>query len=322
MLIDNIRKLVKSELEALDNLIKQKIQSQISLINKLTSHIIESGGKRLRPLLVLLTSKACGYQNNHNILLAAMIEFFHTATLLHDDVIDESKMRRGKQTANEIWGTKASILVGDYLFTQHMQLMLEVGNLEIMQLIADTSYSIGVGEIKQLGNRHNPCLDIEEYFDVIRAKTSYLFAASSKIGAIISNAPTDTSNALYDYGLYMGNAFQIVDDALDYCADVEVTGKNIGDDLADGKVTLPLIYTLESANEVERNLIHTSLIEGNLNNLKEIIKIIKKTNAIELTYEKAQEEVEKAISALEVLPDSEYKTALKNLAFYAIKREH
>lgn len=322
MLIDNIRMLVKDELEALDSLIKEKIQSHISLINNLTSHIIDSGGKRLRPLLVLLASHACEYKNDEHIILAAMVEFFHTATLLHDDVVDESTMRRGKQTANEIWGTKASILVGDYLFTQHMQLMLKVGNIKIMHLLADTSYNIGLGEIKQLANKHNPTIDIDEYFDIIRSKTSLLFAASAKLGALISDAPSEIGAGLYDYGMYLGNAFQMVDDALDYCSDLETIGKNVGDDLADGKITLPLIYALKHATEDEKKIIKSTLQEGKVENLPVILDIIKDTKAIEYTYQIANQEVEKAISALKILPDSTYKKALIDLAQYAIKREH
>jgi octaprenyl-diphosphate synthase len=242
MEIHHLRALVSEDFEAVTALIHKKIQSEISLIDNLANHIIQSGGKRLRPLIVLLASHACNYTGQNHIRLAAMIEFFHTATLLHDDVIDESTLRRGRETANEIWGSKASILVGDYLFTQYMQLMIDVGDLNIMQLLTDISLQIGCGEIQQLSNRHNTALTVDEYLNVIRAKTSLLFAVSSSLGALVSKANDSIYQALYDYGLHLGNAFQLIDDAFDYCSDAQTIGKNIGDDLADGKATLPLIH--------------------------------------------------------------------------------
>lgn len=322
MVIDRIRMLVKDDLYAVNNLIKEKIESQISLIAELTNHIMQGGGKQLRPLITLLSSHACGYKGSEHIILAAMIEFFHTATLLHDDVIDESTLRRGKETANEIWGTKASILVGDYLFTQHMHLMLEVGNVEIMHLLAKTSHNIGIGEIKQLANRHNPSLTEDEYFDVIRSKTSLLFAASAALGAFINDADENIKTGLYNYGLHLGNAFQLIDDALDYCSDANTIGKNIGDDLADGKATLPLLYALQNGNETQQNKIKHSLQQGSLEYLPEILDAIAQTNAIKYTKKIAAEEVDKAISALQILPLSVYKKSLEQLAIYAIEREH
>ena len=320
--IHHLRALVSEDFEAVNALIIDKIQSQISLIDDLTNHIVKSGGKRLRPLLVLIASHACGYKGSDHIILATMIEFFHTATLLHDDVVDESTMRRGKETANEIWGSKASILVGDYLFTQYMQLMIEVGDLNIMRLLAGIAHQIGCGEIQQLANRHNAALTVEEYFDVIRAKTSLLFAASSSLGALISKADATIEQGLYNYGLHLGNAFQLIDDALDYCSDAETIGKNIGDDLADGKATLPLLHVLKHGTAAQQLTVRQSLEQGTLQYLPEILSAVEATKAIDYTRGIAATEVELAISALQILPMSTYKEALIELAQYAIKRDH
>jgi octaprenyl-diphosphate synthase len=251
-----------------------------------------------------------------------MIEFFHTATLLHDDVVDESTLRRGRETANTIWGSKASILVGDYLFTLYLQLMLQIGDLNIMHLLADITHQITCGEIKQLSNRHNYNLSVDDYFDVIRSKTSLLFAASSAIGALISKADTTTEQGLYDYGLHLGNAFQLIDDALDYCSDKKTIGKNIGDDLAEGKATLPLLYILQHGTHAQQRIIRKSLESGTLDNLPEILKVIAETGAIEYTRRIASSEVDYAISALKILPDSVYKDALIDMAHYAVQRDH
>jgi octaprenyl-diphosphate synthase len=283
---------------------------------------VESGGKRLRPLLVLLTSNACGYKGTHHISLAAMIEFFHTATLLHDDVVDESTLRRGKETANTIWGSKASILVGDFLFTQSVQIMVEVGNSAILELIANTSHQISCGEVKQLANRHNPGLEFEDYFDVIRSKTALLFAAAACIGPIISNSSPEIKDSLYAYGLHLGNAFQLIDDALDYCSDAQTIGKNIGDDLADGKATLPLIHALKYGTELQKKHIKESLQLGSLKYLPEILVAIEETKAIEYTKQIAAQEVDLALTSLLLLPESDYKEALTELAHFALKRSY
>jgi len=322
MAIGRLRMLVSEDFDAVNALIIEKTQSQISLIDDLSNHIVQSGGKRLRPLLVLLASRACNYKGQAHITLAAMIEFFHTATLLHDDVIDESTLRRGRETANEIWGSKASILVGDYLFTQYMQLMISVGDLNIMRLLTDISHQIGCGEIKQLANRHNPALTVEEYFDVIRSKTSLLFAASANIGAMISQASEEIGTSLFTYGLHLGNAFQLIDDALDYCSDAQTLGKNIGDDLADGKATLPLIHVLKYGTPAQQARVKESLHQGTLQYLPEILEAIAATKAIDYTRSIAAAEVDKAISALQILPDSDYKEALAEFAQYAIQRDH
>lgn len=320
MSIERLRGLVLEDFESVNHLILDKIQSEISLIDDLANHIVQSGGKRLRPLLVLLSCHACSYKGEDHIKLAAMIEFFHTATLLHDDVIDESTLRRGQETANEIWGSKASILVGDYLFIQYMQLMIEVGNMDIMKLLMNISHKISCGEIKQLHNRHKPNLSIEQYFDVIAAKTSILFAASSALGPMIAKADENIFQGFYHYGLHLGNAFQLIDDALDYNSNSETLGKNIGDDLADGKATLPLLHALENSLPQEQQLIRVSLEQGNVEALPEILAIIKSTKSIEYTQQMAKQESENAIAALDVISDSVHKEAMIELAQFAVSR--
>lgn len=321
-MIDHLRALVREDLDAVHALIVKNVQSEINLLEQLANHILNSGGKHLRPLILLVASHACGYQGKDHITLAAMIEFFHTATLLHDDVVDESTLRRGRKTANSIWGSKASILVGDYLFTQYMQLMISVGNLKIMRILTDMTHQIGCGEIKQLSNKHNPALAVSDYFDIIHAKTSLLFAASSRLGALVSQADDATEEALHHYGLHLGNAFQLIDDVLDYCSDSETLGKNIGDDLADGKATMPLLYALEQGSAAQKEKIRQALLEGSLKYLPDILEALEATKAIEYTRALASTEVSKAIKTLDILPESVYKKALVELAEYAILRSH
>jgi octaprenyl-diphosphate synthase len=316
MTINRIKALVQDDFDAVNVLIIEKIQSQVGLIDNLSHHIVKSGGKRLRPLLVLLASHACGYNGRDHITLASMIECFHTATLLHDDVVDESTLRRGQETANSIWGSKASILVGDYLLTQSVQLLVSVGNMPILQLIADTSHQISCGEIKQLHNRHNVSLNYDQYFEVIRAKTALLFAAAACIGAHLSEADLRIQQGLYNYGLHLGNAFQLIDDALDYCSDAHTIGKNIGDDLADGKATLPLIHALQHGNPRQQQQIRESLAH-----LPDILQALKETKAIAYTKKVASQEVDLALTALQALPKSLYRDALTELANFALQRE-
>lgn len=322
MAVQRLQALVKNDFDAVNHLILTKVRTETGLIDDLASHIIESGGKRLRPLTALLTSRACQYDGPQHITIAAMLEFFHTATLLHDDVIDESKMRRGRQTANEIWGDKISILVGDYLLTQYTQMMVSLGNWKILELLSNIAYQMSRGEIKQLENRHKDTLTEVEYLEVIRAKTSLLFAASACLGGLIANVGSEIEQGLYDYGLHLGNAFQLIDDALDYCADAKTIGKNVGDDLADGIPTLPLLYAMKHGSIQQRELIKQTIKEGSLHNLPAILIAIEETRAIEYTRQLAKFEVDKAITALQILPDSVYKTALIDLAHYAIERDH
>ncbi len=322
MSIHRIKELVKADLTSVNHLILDKINAQSGLIDDLGNHLIKNGGKRLRPIIVILSSLACNYKGQDHITLGAMIEFFHTATLLHDDVIDDSLLRRGKETANSIWGSKASILVGDFLFTLYIELMLEVGNIKIMRLLSKISTDVTRGEIKQLYNKHRYNITLDEYFDVIRSKTSLLFGASAAIGAIISDSSQEVENSLFDFGVKLGNAFQIIDDMLDYCSDADTMGKNVGDDLAEGKATIPLIYLLENGDQEQVSLIKNSLKSGDITKLPEILKMINDTDAYAYTKKIAQNEIDKAIATIDILPNSEYKDALIDIALYAIHRDH
>lgn len=322
MQIDHLRALVSDDFEAVNALIIDTIQSEYPLINDMSNHIIQSGGKRLRPLIVLLSCHACQYQGPNHILLATMIELFHTATLLHDDVIDESTLRRGRETANEIWGSKASILVGNYIFMLYSQLMVTVGDLNIMRTLTDISLQIGRGEILQLSNQHKVMPSVEEYFEIIRSKTSILFAASACLGAQISKSSPQVERGLYNFGLHLGNAFQLIDDVLDYCSDAQTMGKHIGDDLADGKATLPLLYALQNGTSLQQQQIKESLEKGTLAYLPEIQDTIASTKAIEYTRSIAKKEVDAALTALQILPNSVYKEALAELAEFSIHRDH
>lgn len=319
MPIQTIRQLVKPELEQVNQFIRELIQVEVPLITNMTEHLMSGGGKQLRPLIALLTCKALDYKGSHHITLAAMLEFFHTATLLHDDVIDESSLRRGKKTAHEIWGNKASVLVGDYLFTLHTKLLLQMQDLKILELMTHIANQIGLGEIKQLLNRHHHEISIPTYFDIIQAKTSLLFAAAGSIAGILNQ---QFSDELYQYGLHLGNAFQLIDDALDYSSDSDKMGKNAGDDLADGKATLPLIHAMQHATLEEKNIIQESLINASRENFPIILEIIKKHHSIEYTIDVAQKEAAIAHQALLNLPSSIYKDALIQLTKYCIQRSH
>ena len=320
--IEHVRALVNEDFEEVNALIVDVIKSPVPMINDIANHIINAGGKRLRPLLVLLACRACNYEGKAHLMLATMIEFFHVATLLHDDVIDESALRRGKKTAHTIWGNKASILVGDYLFTKYLQLMVDVGDIDIIHLLIGIAPQMGSGEIQQLSNRCNTNLSLDDYLEVIRSKTSLLFAASATLGPIIAKADESVQKSLYAFGLHLGNGFQLIDDALDYCSNAKTIGKNIGDDLANGKVTLPLLYAIQHGTAQQRLKIQQSLEEGTLKYLADILEAIKETNAIEYTRSAAAQEIELALASLDILPNSKYKEGLIELSHYAINRDH
>lgn len=322
MTIDRIKALVSKDLDAVNALILEKIGSESGLADTLGHHILNSGGKRLRPMLVLLASRACNYQGQLHIPLAALVECFHTATLLHDDVVDESTLRRGKQTANTIWGSKASILVGDFLFTQTVQFMVEVDHPPIQRLLARTAHDISRGELKQLANRCNMRLSLEDYLDVIRSKTALLFAASTAIGPLLQDPNHPLEQAFYQYGLHLGNAFQLIDDTLDYCSDADTMGKNSGDDLADGKITLPLLHLLKHGNEIQKKLVEQSLQTGSRSHFTEILSAIESTGSIEYTRAVAKHERDEALKALALVPDSPYKSALIDLAHFSLERSY
>lgn len=322
MPISAIKELVQADLDAMNQLIQKKLISQHPLVLDMTQYLYSGGGKQLRPMIVFLASHACNYQGQQHLELAALIELFHTATLLHDDVIDESKLRRGKETANLIWGNKASVLVGDYLYTLHIQLLLSLRNFAIFELMNQVTQRIGHGELDQLLNRHRHDLSINESLKVIEAKTSILFAAAAAAAGHISHMPQEIIDDLYHYGLHMGNAFQLIDDALDYCSNSQTIGKNIGDDLADGKATVPLIYALAHGSEKEKDLIQQSLALGDISKLPDIIEAINNTNAIAFTKELAHREVSYAIEHLKHIKDSVYKQALIELALESLNRQH
>ncbi len=322
MPVSKLQQLVKDDFNAVTNVIVNLIAEHSGLIEDLSEHLVKNGGKRLRPLLVLLSAKACGYEGQQHILHAAAIEFFHTATLLHDDVLDDSALRRGVETAYKIWGAKASILVGDFLYTQSVKLMVEAGHFQALAVLVEAANLITRGEVNQLSNQHRTDVNMDEYFKVIRAKTSELFSAASEIGTLVAVEDKAKVEAMRYFGLHVGNAFQIIDDALDYAAKPAQMGKNQGDDLKDGKLTLPLIYALEKASIKECHLIKESIEQGASDNLAKIIDIIDKTQALTRTYDAAKVEIDKALSALSVLDQSPYKDALTEYAQYALMRSH
>lgn len=322
MSINQIRACVSEDLKATDQLILSRLSSDVALINQIGHHIIQSGGKRVRPLIVLLAAKACGYEGVHHHTMAAVVEFIHTSTLLHDDVVDEADTRRGQATANANWGNAASVLVGDFLYSRSFQLMVEPQNLRILSLMAETTNIIAAGEVLQLLNCHDADTDSERYFQVIYRKTAKLFEASAQLGAVLAKQPLAVEQALSTYGKELGNAYQLIDDVLDYAADETELGKTLGKDLAEGKPTLPLILALARSDSAEQALIRCAIEQGNTDNLSEITAIIHKTNALNDTKQAAEDAVDRAIAALAVLPDSDYKTALIDLAKLSVNRNH
>ncbi len=316
---EGIYALVEDQIRAVDRLIIDRLSSDVVLINQISHHIVSSGGKRLRPLLHLLAASALGYRGDQHITLAAVIEFIHTATLLHDDVVDESQLRRGRDTANAVWGNAASVLVGDYLYTTAFQMMVSLHSLRVMEVMAKTTAAIAEGEVLQLLNVNNPATTEARYLEVIRRKTAVLFSAAAQLAAVIACEP-DLEEALNRYGMHLGAAFQLIDDALDYKADSQTLGKNLGDDLADGKPTLPLIHAMQNAAPEEVELIRRSIEEGNREAFAEVYKIVESTDAIAYTEMRAREEAQRAISALDVLEESPYKEAMIALAEFSISR--
>lgn len=321
-LLQNIRSLVKNDLSIVDELIINELLSNIPLIQQITHHIMASGGKRLRPLVVLLSAKALGYQSgNEHCELAAIIEFVHTATLLHDDVVDKSNLRRGQKTANSIWGNQASVLVGDFLYSRAFQLLTRRSNIPIMHALAKTTNAIAEGEVLQLMNRNNPNVNEASYMNVIHHKTAKLFESSAEIGAILGNKNARLQKAAAQYGLHLGFAFQIVDDILDYTADATVMGKNVGDDLAEGKATLPLIYALHHASPIQAKQIYQAIEKGGLKELKVVLQAIKETRACEYSFNKAREHAEQARLALEWLPDTPFRESMSDLITFVVNRD-
>ncbi len=320
--LDDLKSLTDSDMLRVNQVISDNLASDVVLINQLSQHIILSGGKRLRPMLVMLAARACGYDGDNDALLAAVIEFIHTATLLHDDVVDDSEMRRGQQTASAIWGNEAAVLVGDYLYSRAFQMMVRAQSMPIMDLLANTTNTIAQGEVMQLLNIRDPDTSESKYHEVIYAKTACLFEAAACIGAMLVQAPEAEQRAMRDYGKHLGIAFQLVDDALDYSAESERLGKNVGDDLAEGKPTLPLIYAMEHGSDAQRDMIRDAIEKGSAEKFDEIHQAIKTSGALDYTLAQAQANAVQAKQALETLGASEFRQALQFIADYAVERDY
>lgn len=311
---------VADDFSRVNDLIIQRLSSDVPLVEKIAQYIIESGGKRLRPLLVLLSSQAAGYQEQDHLKLAAVIEFLHTATLLHDDVVDTSDMRRGRSTANARWGNAPSVLVGDFLYARAFEMMVELRSLPIMEVLSHATAVIAEGEVQQLMNVKNPDVSEAQYMTVIHNKTAMLFEAASHTGALLAGADTAQEAALREYGKHLGLAFQLVDDALDYRGDADAMGKNVGDDLAEGKPTLPLIRAVACGSDDEKQLIRQAIRKGGLDDMERILAIVESSGALDYTMARAREQADLARQHLTTLPDSDHKTALTLLTDVAVER--
>lgn len=311
---------IADDMRGVDDIIRQRLGSDVVLINQLAKHIIAGGGKRIRPAITLLCARAAGATEDKPQLLAAIIELLHTATLLHDDVVDGSDMRRGRDTANAIWGNEASVLTGDFLYSRSFQLMVQLDSMHCMSRLANTSNVIAEGEVMQLMNCHNPNLSEADYSEVIHRKTAALFEVGTELGAFLANADAAVQQACKDYGLHLGMAFQLIDDALDYSASADELGKNIGDDLAEGKTTLPLIHVVREGNSEQINLVKQAIKEGNVERLPEVQAAIESTGAIQYTTARATVEAKAAIAALLPLPESPYRASLEALALFSVAR--
>ena len=310
-----------ADLVEVDRVIRARLSSEVVLINTVADYIIAAGGKRMRPALLLLVAGALGYQGRHHHLLAAVVEFIHTATLLHDDVVDESELRRGRQTANAAFGNAASVLVGDFLYSRAFQMMVEPDNMRVMQVLSEATNVIAEGEVLQLMNCNDPDVDEARYLQVIRYKTAKLFEASARLGAILCKAPADIEEAAAEYGRRLGTAFQLIDDALDYDGNTGDIGKNVGDDLREGKPTLPLIHVMACGTAEEGAMVRQAIAEGRTDRFDEIMAAIHRTGALTYTRERAAGEAQAAARAVSVLPASGYREALLYFASYSIERD-
>lgn len=316
-----IKALAEDDMRAVDQLIMDQLRSDVVLINQLGLYIINSGGKRLRPLLAVLAARGLGYEGENHHRLAAIVEFIHTATLLHDDVVDDSKLRRGRETANALFGNEASVLVGDFLYTRAFQMMVSTGRMRVMEVLADSTNVIAEGEVLQLMNCNDPDTSEESYFQVIYSKTARLFESATQLAAVLAEQPKATETALADYGKYLGTAFQLVDDLLDYTADEATMGKQTGDDLAEGKPTLPLLYAMWHSDSESAATIRTAIEKGGSRDLlPQILNAMEQTGALEYTRNRALEQRDLAVQALDAFPDNEYKKALTSLAHLAVER--
>lgn len=317
---DDVAALADNDMQAVNRLITASLESDVALVSQVSQYIVMSGGKRLRPLIVLLAARALGYDGDQHVRAATIIEFIHTATLLHDDVVDSSARRRGKETANTVFGNQASVLVGDFLYSRAFQMMVTIGDMRVMQILADATNTIAAGEVMQLMNVHDPDTTEADYQKVIYRKTARLFEAGAQIAAVLAARDPADEAAMLEYGQNLGTAFQLVDDALDFNASPLELGKNLGDDLAEGKATLPLIYAMRVGSKSESALIRQAILEGGLDQLDTIQAIIESTGALDYTAKRAHEAADIAISALSDIPDSEYKQALISIAEFAVQR--
>ena len=322
MEITAIRELIADDMQAVDALILRRLQSDVVLVNQIGHHIVHSGGKRLRPMIVLMAARSLGYSKDKHIDLAAIIEFIHTATLLHDDVVDGSELRRNRDTANAVWGNAASVLVGDFLYSRSFEMMVEVNIMRVMEILSHATNRIAEGEVLQLLNCNDPDTGEQQYREVILRKTATLFEAGARLGAVLCQANPRQEQALADFGLHLGTAFQVIDDALDYGTSADEIGKNIGDDLAEGKPTLPLIRAMQVCTPDQKTTLREAIENGGREYIDSAMAIIESTDAIEYTSRLAEEEADKAISALEALPPSPYRSALAALAEFSVKRSN
>ncbi len=320
MELEQIQALVAKDMEGVNANIRAQLHSDVILIQQMGEYIVNSGGKRLRPVIAVLSARACGYEGVKHFMAAAIVEFIHTATLLHDDVVDASDLRRGKETANSIWGNEASVLVGDFIFSRSFEMMVEVGDMRVMEILSTTSNMIAEGEVLQLLNCNEPDTTEEQYMEVIRCKTAKLFGAAAQLGAVLSGQSNEVEQALLEFGMHLGTAFQLIDDVLDYRADADTMGKNVGDDLAEGKPTLPIIQALKKCTPEQSRVLSNIIKTGDRDQLSQVLEIIDSTSAINYTEQAAIKQAEKAKQLLAVLPDSEYKTALSSLADFSVSR--
>jgi octaprenyl-diphosphate synthase len=318
--LEAIRGFMEADMRAVDDVIRARLDSDVPLIRQVAEYIIGGGGKRLRPMLLLLSAGAFGYRGPHRHQLAAAVEFIHTATLLHDDVVDESDLRRGRATANALFGNAAAVLVGDFIYSRAFQMMVEVDSLRVLRVLADATNVIAEGEVMQLINCHNPEIEENGYLEVIRCKTAKLFEAATRLGAILGGAPRSQEESIADYGVHLGTAFQLIDDVLDYSGEQGVIGKNVGDDLAEGKPTLPLIYSIKHGNPQQAELVRGAIRHGGRADLGAVIEAIRSTGALEYAREQARRESRSACDALERLPNSSQRDYLLQLADFAVTR--
>ena len=320
--LEQLQKLLAADMQAVDQVIRDRLHSDVILVKQVAEYIIGGGGKRLRPALVLLSAGALGYRGTTHHTLAAVVEFIHTATLLHDDVVDESALRRGQPTANTLFGNAASVLVGDFVYSRAFQMMVSAGDMRVLEVLADATNVIAEGEVLQLMNCRNADIDEESYLQVIRYKTAKLFEAAGRLGAILAGASAETERALATYGSHLGTAFQLIDDVLDYSGEAGVIGKNIGDDLAEGKPTLPLIYAMRKGTADQAALVRRAVSTEGLAELEGVLAAIRGSGALEYTQRQAQAEADAARDALSAIPASQYRDSLIQLASFAVTRSH